>query len=333
MISPHHMQAVLIYNVDPTWDPETQAATERESRRLGHAIRRQGRSLALSPIRSSHLAHALAAYDPKSTVVINWCEALPGMDRSETQVPSILDALNFTYTGATAEVIALSYDKPRVKAILAEGGIPTPDWVVDDGHQPLDGWTRFPAIVKPAMEHCSLGMDSRSVVTNRDELVNQAARVRGAFEQPALIEDFIDGREFHVSVWGNGRLEMLPPVEMDFSAMARVNDRVCSYDAKFVADSAAYRGIRTVIPARLTADEREALERVCLGAYRAIGCRDYGRIDVRLRDGIFYVLDVNPNADISADASIAVAAEKTGLCYGAVGVRLLDLAAHRGFAD
>ncbi len=120
------------------------------------------------------------------------------------------------------------------------------------------------------------------------------------FTQPALIEDFIDGREFHVPLWGNGDVEMLPPVEMDFSAFGDIHDRLCSYDAKFVPESEAYREIKSYVPARLTEREMAELEATSKAAYEAIGCRDYGRIDIRFRDGVFYVLDVNPNADISA---------------------------------
>jgi D-alanine-D-alanine ligase len=291
-------------------------------------MRRQGHSVAFSPVVDSDLPRALAAFDPADTIVFNWCEALPGLDRSEAHVVRILDALRFTYTGAPAKTIELSYDKARVKRLLEAEGIPTPCWQVFASTD-VTAWTCFPAIVKPAYEHCSHGVDSGSVVADNGELRARVARILERFRQPALVEDFIDGREFHVPVWGNGRLDMLPPVEMDFTRLDNPRDRVCTYDAKFTPDSDAYRRIGTRVPAPLSEEEAAALKAVSTAAYRTVGCRDYGRIDVRLRDGVFYVLDVNPNADITIDASIAVAAQKAGYCYGAVGARVLELAAAR----
>jgi D-alanine-D-alanine ligase len=152
---------------------------------------------------------------------------------------------------------------------------------------------------------------------------------------PAIVEDFIDGREFHVSLWGNGHVSMLPPVEMDFSAFSDVHDRLCTYDAKFTSGSSHYENIRTVLPCSLSDAELAELERICLAAYQAIGCRDYGRIDLRLRDGAFYVLDINPNPDISEDASMASAAEHAGYTYGEMAEYLITLASkrHPGFGN
>lgn len=322
------LKAVLIYGINPDWSEAERIEAERESRRLGYAIRRQGRSLALSAVRSSDIAGVLDEYDPYKTLVLNWCEELPGETHSEMRVAEILEEKNFTFTGASSSALDLCYDKPRIKAMLRDSGVPTPDWAVFENTR-TEQWACFPAIVKPSREHCSMGMDSRSVVVDPASLSEQVARILDEFHQPVLVEDFVDGREFHVSVWGNGKLEMLPPVEMDFSALTDVHDRVCSYAAKFAPDSDAYRMIKTVVPARLDKVEMQELDAVCKTAYRVGGCRDYGRIDVRMRDGVFYVLDVNPNADISADASMAVAAEKKGLCYGALGARLIELAAAR----
>lgn len=322
------MRTVLLYNLNPEWSDSEQQTALQESLRLGYAIRRQGRSCVLQPASSPDLQEVLSLYDPSSTVVLNWCEELPGVERSEVKVAEILEELDFTFTGAEAAVLNLCYDKPMVKRMLRDAGVPTPDWAVYEDCC-TDEWTCFPAIVKPSMEHCSLGMDSRSVVTDQASLKSQVRRILDEFRQPVLVEDFVDGREFHVPIWGNGALEMLPPVEMDFSQLSDVHDRVCSYAAKFEPDSDAYRMIRTVVPAKLSEDEMQELDSVCKEAYRIVGCRDYGRIDVRLRNGIFYVLDVNPNADISAEASIAVAAEKKGLCYGKLGSRIIELAAER----
>jgi D-alanine-D-alanine ligase len=153
--------------------------------------------------------------------------------------------------------------------------------------------------------------------------------VLDVFQQPALVEDFIDGREFHVTVWGNGEVEVLPPAEMDFSAFGDVHDRLCTFDSKFCPGSLHYERIQLRLPAPLSEDERRRLERVARAAYRTLGCRDYGRLDIRLRDGIFYVLDVNPNPDISAETSTVYAAAEAGYSYGAMASYLINLAAMR----
>jgi D-alanine-D-alanine ligase len=166
-------------------------------------------------------------------------------------------------------------------------------------------------------------------VLNQAELKDRISFVLDQYCQPALVEDLIDGREFHVSVWGNETLTVLPPAEMDFSFFSNVKDRLCTYDSKFIPGSEHYEKIETLLPAPLTSDETDALERVCKNAYVALGCRDYARMDIRLRDNIFYVLDVNPNADISIDASMACAAEAAGISYGQMGNLIVRMAAQR----
>jgi D-alanine-D-alanine ligase len=326
--SPPPTNVLLLYSVHPDWEPDEQARVVRENRRLGIAIRRRGHRVGFLQIHGNHLADTLASFDPAAVVVFNCCEEIPGEEASEAVVVDVLEELGFAYTGATAAAIRLSYDKPRVRALLEDNGIAVPRWAQFDepGQHP---WSLFPAIVKPAWEHCSVGVDRWAVVLDEGELAQRVAHVVATYDQPALVEDFIDGREFHVPLWGDDTVEMLPPVEMDFSALGNVRDRLCSYASKFSPDSAAYRQIRSRIPARLDAAERDALEASCRLAYALVGCRDYGRIDVRERGGRMYVLDVNPNADLSADASVALAANKAGFCYGALGSRLVRWAQNR----
>jgi D-alanine-D-alanine ligase len=239
-----------------------------------------------------------------------------------------LEQTGFVFTGSSSSVLALSYDKHQVKKIMDRAGIPTPGWRVYTDPDAGD-WQRFPAIVKPAFGHCSEWLTSESVAMNEKELSDRIAYLVHRAGLPALVEDFIDGREFHVSLWGNGRVEMLPPAEMDFSAFSDVHDRLCTYDAKFIPGSLHYENIHTVLPAPLSTDALADLERVCLAAYDAVGCRDYGRIDLRLEDGVFYVLDINPNPDISEDASMASAAELEGYSHGEMVSWLIQLAAKR----
>jgi D-alanine-D-alanine ligase len=211
---------------------------------------------------------------------------------------------------------------------LDKAGIPTPAWRICNSPDIKD-WKIFPAIVKPQNEHCSAGITPESVVMNQTDLKNRISFILDKYSQPALVEDFIDGREFHVSVWGNDKLTVLPAAEMDFSDFGNMKDRLCTYDAKFIPGSRHYEKIETLLPAPLTNDQKKDLEHVCGNAYRAIGCRDYARMDIRLRDNVFYVLDVNPNADISSDASMACAAEADGISYAQMGSLIVRMAAQR----
>ncbi len=319
---------LLLYDIDPAWPPEEQQKSAELTESLARAIAGVGHPVEPVLVRDSRLREALRPYNPSAHVVLNWCESLPGVPSSEPHVPRVLEELRFVYTGSDETTLVRAQDKSGIKATLQRAGIPTPRWRVYETPEPGD-WSRFPAIVKTSMEHCSEGLSPESVVLTRDELRRRIAWVLDTFGQPALVEDFIDGREFHVSLWGNGVIDLLPPAEMDFSRLTDIHQRLCTYDSKFDPDSPLYQEIGTLLPAPLTESEMASLEEVCRRAYRVAGCRDYARLDVRLRDGVFHVLDINPNADISADASMACAAEVAGYSYGQFASRLIQLAAHR----
>jgi D-alanine-D-alanine ligase len=320
---------LVLYNLDPSWSDEERAEVTSETARLADGLVEQGHEATLVPVEHADLPSILSRFDPASSIIFNWCESLPGVFHSEPLIPQYLDNLQFMYTGAGAAALALSQDKNRVREVLSAAGLPVACGRIFETAA-SEGWDYWPAIVKPANEHCSSGITSASVVSCTEDLEERIAYIIKTFKQPALVEEFIDGREYHVPVWGNGdQIEMLPPAEMDYSKFADVRDRLCTYEAKFIPGSAHYTGIETLLPAPLTPAEYAELERVCRIAYRAIGCRDYGRIDVRSRNGIFYVLDVNPNADISFDASIACAGEVAGYTYGALCSAIVALASQR----
>lgn len=327
-IQPAKVPVILLYSLDPDWTQVEKDEVIHLTTQLGDALIDMGHPMVLVPIENDDIASRLDCFDPAGHIVLNWCEGLPGIEQSEWLVAKKLEMLGFTFTGASAETLALAYDKYRVKVLLDKARIPTPAWRVFNSPEPGD-WNIFPAIVKPINEHCSMGITQDSVVMNQAELSKRISFVLDQYSQPALVEDFIDGREFHVSVWGNENLKVLPPAEMDFSFFGDAKDRLCNYDAKFIPGSEHYEKIETLLPAPLTSDETEALEQVCKNAYVALGCRDYARMDIRLRDNIFYVLDVNPNADISIDASMACAAEVAGISYGQMGSRIVSMAAQR----
>jgi D-alanine-D-alanine ligase len=122
---------------------------------------------------------------------------------------------------------------------------------------------------------------------------------------------------------------MLPPAEIDFSMYADIHDRLCTYDANFNPESIAYQTSWAKLPIEFSPEELERMEHVVVGAYRATNCRDYARMDLRIRDGIFYILDVNHNADLSPENSLIRAAELVGYPYGQFASLLVNLAAER----
>ncbi|MEE9913582.1 MAG: ATP-grasp domain-containing protein [Deltaproteobacteria bacterium] len=327
-VAPEKIPVVLLYNVDPHWTQAEKEEVISLSTQLGHALIEVGYPIVFVPIADDDIASHLHSFDPSEHIIFNWCEGLPGLEHSEWLVAKRLEMLGFTFTGADSETLALAQDKYRVKVLLDQAGIPTPAWRIFHHGEPCE-WDRFPAIVKPMNEHCSAGITCDSVVLNSLELEKRIPFIQDTYNQPAMVEDFIDGREFHVSVWGNEKLTVLPVAEMDFSFFGNIRDRLCTYESKFIPGSDHYEKIETLLPAPLTPSETLALEKACCDAYRVLGCRDYARLDVRLRDNIFYVLDVNPNADISSEASMACAAEVAGVSYGQMGSLFVRLAASR----
>jgi D-alanine-D-alanine ligase len=327
-LDPADLPVILLFNLDPAWPAADAAEVLNLVHGLEISLSKVGHPLETIRLEDDQLERAMAGCDPNRQIVFNWCEEVPGIPRSSSRIACTLEELGFVFTGADSQALLFSQDKPAVKGRLRQRHIPTPDWQVFGGGGSLD-WDRFPAIVKPAYEHFSFGITHEAVVHNRVELLQRLIQVTETFQEPALVEDFIDGREFHVSVVGNGKLQVFPIAEMDFSAIREDSGRVCTYDSKFSPTSADYQMIQLRLPAMLSDQEKAGLEKTAIAAYKATECRDYARLDIRQRDGIFYVLDVNPNADISPDTSLALSAQMAGFSHGQFGSLLVSLAAHR----
>lgn len=322
------LPVLLIHNLSPDWPPEDIRDAEEDVATLAGALKDLGHRVELLAVGDERLGARLAPYDPRDQIIFNWCEELPGVPHSEPEVAAILERMGFAFTGSPCDVLRLSQDKARIKRRLDEWNLATPPWAVYDAPK-ADGWDIFPAIVKAAHEHCSIGIEPESIVTSPTELERRIAFILDEHGQPALVEEFINGREFLVSAWGNGKVAMLPVAEVDYGALTDIRDRLFTYDAKYNSGSRLGEKIDLRVPADLAPSALTDLERVVLAAYRVSGCRDYGRIDVRLRDGVFYVLDINPNPDINPHTSLSDAAAEGGYSYGEMGSRIVNLAAAR----
>jgi D-alanine-D-alanine ligase len=273
-----------------------------------------------------HPSEVLAGYDPEEWVVFNLLEGLGNRADLEPEAAAALGELGFQHTGNPSRAIALCLNKARTKKLLEAVNIPTPGFrVADDLAVPLD--IPLPAIVKPVAEDASLGIDDGAVVVSQDELRARVEYVWRTYRQPVLVEEFIVGREFNVALWGNGTPECLPLAEIDYSAFPDPLRRICSYAAKWQPERAEYHQTPVTCPADVDSPLAGTIRAVAIATYQAAGCRGYARVDMRERDGEPYVLEINPNPDISPDAGFPRAALAAGYNYQQMAERILALAA------
>jgi D-alanine-D-alanine ligase len=327
-ITETNIPILMLSNADLQWPQNDidEAITMTET--FVHAIRETGHPISRLYVNSNNLEELLKPYSPDKYIIFNWCEELPGVPYSGSLVAQELEQHGYVYTGSDSFALELGQDKHRIKLHLKAHGIPTPAWQTFTSAQ-ISDWEQFPAIVKPSYEHCSYGITREAVVQSLPELTKRVSYVLEELKQPAIVEDFIDGREFHVGVIGNGRVHVLPPAEIDYSPFDDIHDRLCTYQANFDTTSLAYQLTKPKLPVKLPRSQLSALKKVVKAAYRATNCRDYARMDIRLRGNTFYVLDVNHNADLSPDTSIVLGAGLMGLSYGMLGSLLVNLASQR----
>lgn len=270
--------------------------------------------------------------------VFNLCESFGGEGRFEAAFPLLLDLGRVAFTGSPAPTLMLAVYKDRAKQILQAAGVSTPLAIRVDGASLPSGFVMpGPMIVKPSREDASVGIDAKSVVHSEAELARQVQRIRERYRQPVLVEQFIDGREIYVAKVDSldgGPAAILPLFEVDFSALPRDRARVVTFDAKWLPDSPEYKSTPTRPAHDLSEDVAERIRAVGRAAFAALEVRDYGRVDVRLaEDGTPYVIDINPNCDLSAGAGFAKAVRASGESYEAIIARIARLALERKDAD
>jgi D-alanine-D-alanine ligase len=243
---------------------------------------------------------------------------------------ALLELTGAPVTGSGPLCLGLTQDKVRTKELLLAKRLPTPAFTVVCYGEPLaaEPGLRYPLIVKPRSEDASLGISEASVVDNLNALHEQLAYVHRTYRQDALVEEFIAGREINAAILGNGDdLVVLPLAEIRFDpALARP---IVSYAGKWLESSTAYRGTVPICPAELGEADASAVHAAVRRAFRTLECRDYARVDIRLRDGIPYILEVNANPDISPGAGLARSAAAGGLDYRALIGRILELTLYR----
>jgi D-alanine-D-alanine ligase len=280
---------------------------------------------------SKDLIDTLVEVAPK--FVFNLCEEINGQCELEMCVAGVLEMMGIPYTGSDPSALGLALNKFHVKQILRSAGIPTARGFVSHPGQKfaVPRGMRFPMIVKPAREDASLGINENSVCHTPEHLERQIRYIHDIYEQEALVEEYLDGREFNVSVVGDENPEVLAIQEIDFAGLPEGEPRIVSYRAKWDEESPFYHCTVPVCPAKITKRMEKRIRDIAIRSYRCVGCRDYARVDLRSdARGRLFVLEMNPNCDISPSAGFARAARVAGYSYADIILKISETAMERG---
>jgi len=267
-----------------------------------------------------------------SDLVFNLTESYAGDDTKEMNVAAYMDLIGLPYTGAGPHAHFLAQDKATAKKMFHFHDIRTPYFAtayrgnIDHAHD-----VKFPLIVKPQLEDGSIGIDAEAVVNSVKELMERVEYVQNEFDSPALIEEYIEGREIYAAILGSyEKTEVLPLVELDLSQLPEGTPRIASRDVKFERNTQAYKLTKSKVADDLDEATTQKLTDTAIAAYRAVKLRDYGRIDMRLTpDGEVYVIEANPNPWLSSKHEFSMAAKKSGRSYTQLIEDIVELAMDR----
>lgn len=326
------------------WNPEYTASevgtVGEEMDALLTALRAEGVEVHCINVEDNidKLIAALRLYEPDA--VFNLVEFFYDDQNLEPNVAALYELFDVPYTGSTPHCLAACQRKVRTKLLLEDAGLPTSPYCVVEKEpvpDPEELELSYPLIVKPALEDASGGIEPESVVHDYESLVERVRYLLTEFEQPALVEEYVEGREIHAAIIGNKNPEVLPLFEMEFDDSDIFEDdeewrpQIISYSAKWDPHSKSFYTMDAVVPPRDLPPEVEArIKDVALKAYRVMGCRDYARVDMRVEeDGTPYILEVNPNPDLADDSAFIMCAKASGRTYGQTLREIAMMAANR----
>ncbi|MEO6694911.1 MAG: ATP-grasp domain-containing protein [Ignavibacteria bacterium] len=266
--------------------------------------------------------------------VFNVAEGIGGSSR-ESQIPSMLEMLNINYTGSDSVTIGICHDKSRCKEILSHYKIPNSKFFITDAIHNIKKDLVYPKFVKPLHEGSSKGIYNSSVVNNCAELRNEIIRIKECYNQPCIVEDYLQGKEFTVAMLGNGEdVKVLPIVEINLDSVPEGFNKIYSYEVKWFFDTRENKLDIFKCPAEIDEKLYQQIEKISKEAYKTLRIRDWARIDIRLdKNGIPNIVEVNPLPGILPDPAdnscYPKAAREIGLDYNAMINAVLNSAIER----
>ncbi|MHC1738759.1 MAG: ATP-grasp domain-containing protein [Ignavibacteriaceae bacterium] len=254
----------------------------------------------------------------------------------EAQIPAILDMLNIPYSGSDALTLTVTLDKSRAKEILSYYKIPNAPFQIFNELGELNSFhLNFPVIIKPIAEGSGKGITSASVVYDVNNLKLGVDKILSEYKQPALVEEFLEGREFTVAILGNGQeAVVLPIIEIDFTPFPKDFTPIYSYEAKWILDSKENQLDIFSCPAKISNQLENSIREIALSTYNTLRCKDWSRIDMRLdRNNIPNVIEINPLPGILPDprdnSCYPKAARAAGMDYNTMINKVLNVARKR----
>ncbi|MGB7211990.1 MAG: hypothetical protein WBC97_05125 [Gemmatimonadales bacterium] len=319
------MKGAILY--DPGgkhWDKKDVAQVAENAEEIQANLRTRGIHVSLIPIHLGDFSWIAKAR--KVDVIFNLCEGLDGHSKYEDYVVGTLELMGVPYTGCRPWPVTVCHRKHIANTLMQAAGVPIPKFWLAQGNK-LPQEFPLPSIVKPAAEDASLGIDSGAVCTSKKGLRKRLAEQLEQWDE-VLVQEYVAGREFNVGFVGH---QALPLSEICFDGMPEGSWPVLTYSAKWDEGSAEDLGSVPVCPADLPADVAKRIVAAARQAWELLaGGEGYGRVDMRLdARGMPWVLEVNPNPDLSDDAGLARMARANGWDYGELLQRIVDEALAR----
>jgi D-alanine-D-alanine ligase len=316
-------------------DTEGTKTIDSAARQVAAALRKGGQKVSLFPIHGDLRRLITGLNRRQPDLIFNLLDMFNGDLLGSIPVVGALDLISRPYTGGGPGEFYLQEDKALTKKLLAFDHIAYPDFAVFSRNAGLEtgGRLRLPLFVKPLRMDASIGIGSKSIVHSVQEMRERVRAIHERVNDSALVEEYIEGREFYVGVLGNQEPVAFPPIEIDFSGLPDGVPHVMAARAKWSEKSREYKGTWAVV-AEIPDELRGRLQKVAVAAYRALRVRDYGRIDMRLAaDGEIYVIEVNASCYLEQSSEFAVAAAAAGMDYTILINRIAELALERRQAD
>ncbi|MBI2468935.1 MAG: ATP-grasp domain-containing protein [Candidatus Rokubacteria bacterium] len=278
-----------------------------------------------SPECLKHLAQVQA------DLVFNLVEGFGDDDTKEPHVAAYYELLGLRYTGSGPLGLSIAMDKGLTKRILAFHGVQTPMFaVVFRGRLEWAHDIDFPVIVKPSHEDGSIGIGFRALAHSIKELMERIDELHADFNQPVLIEQYIEGREIYVGVLGNSKPEAFPLVELDLSHLPKGTPRIAGTEVKWEEGTRAYRGSKIRVPDDLPPKVVEAIREIAVTSFQALHLRDYARFDFRVTPGHkIYLIEANPNPYLHSGAEFIKGARASGRTHPKTVLEIVELAQAR----